>query len=367
MKTATERKTEADARAAAIKNPPKRTLELTPASAMEMEATLWMWEERLPLGAISLLVGREGGGKSTVGIDIAARLSHGTLAGDLYGQSKGSIIVATEDSWSKTINPRLSAVGADMTKVHKMGVKSAEGYGGGEFNLPEDNDELERLISENNIGFVLLDPMMSRLDSKLDTHKDQEVRQGLEPLAAVCDRTDVNLLGLVHLNKARGTDALSRIMASRAFPAMPDDPNTKVLGVPKSNLGSTDERELTRTFTIDSKEVGFDERRNKAITGSFIEWGEDIPVIMDELLKESEKSAGARKGTGAVKDATTWLIGFLCDQPKRTASSAFCKEAGVAAGHSESSLKRALPDAAIIVERAKVKGAGTTWRLTLPL
>ncbi len=42
---------------------------------------------------------------------------------------------------------------------------------------------------------------MSRLDAKLDTHKDAEVRIALEPLTALADRTGAAVARLIHVNK----------------------------------------------------------------------------------------------------------------------------------------------------------------------
>ena len=67
---------------------------------------------------------------------------------------------------------------------------------------------------------LLLDPLMSRLDVALDSHKDAEVRQALEPLTAVGERTDCTMLGLIHVNKSTSNDPLTTLMASRAFAAV---------------------------------------------------------------------------------------------------------------------------------------------------
>ena len=47
----------------------------------------------------------------------------------------------------------------------------------------------------------MFDPLLSRLDSALDTHKDASVRQALEPLAAMAERLDAALIGLIHVSK----------------------------------------------------------------------------------------------------------------------------------------------------------------------
>ena len=55
-----------------------------------MRATHWLWqtpgpngelEDRLPLGSLGLLEGREGMGKSTVAYNLAAQITRGVLPG----------------------------------------------------------------------------------------------------------------------------------------------------------------------------------------------------------------------------------------------------------------------------------------------
>jgi len=68
-------------------------------------------------------------------------------------------------------------------------------------------------------ALILLDPLLSRLDSSLDSHKDAEVRIALEPLVALADRSAAAVLGLIHVNKSGGQDPLDIVMGSRAFAA----------------------------------------------------------------------------------------------------------------------------------------------------
>ena len=56
-------------------------------------------EGRVPCGMVSIAAGREGSGKSSFGIWLAARLTRGTLPGAHYGTPKRVFYVATEDSW----------------------------------------------------------------------------------------------------------------------------------------------------------------------------------------------------------------------------------------------------------------------------
>src|SRR6266851_8041651 len=84
-----------------------RRVRLTPASAIPMRPVRWLWDGRIPAGAITLLPGREGIGKSLALAWLAARLTRGQLPGLHYGTARPVIYAATEDSWGHTIAPRL--------------------------------------------------------------------------------------------------------------------------------------------------------------------------------------------------------------------------------------------------------------------
>src|SRR5206468_2558200 len=129
---------------------------------------------------------------------------------------------------------------------------------------------------------LLLDPLISRLDGALDTHKDAEVRQALEPLVAFADRSGCAVLGLIHVTKARTDDPLNSIMGSRAFAAVAravlyvvadsGDPDLRLLGTPKNNLGRANGPSLR--FRIEGVTVAH--TADGPVTASRLHWdGED--------------------------------------------------------------------------------------------
>src|SRR5690349_3618283 len=93
-----------------------RRVQLQPAPTT-MRPVHWLWDQRLPLGALTLLAGREGIGKSTVAYALAAQITRGTLPGRYADQPRAVAVCATEDSWEHTISPRLVAAGADLDRV----------------------------------------------------------------------------------------------------------------------------------------------------------------------------------------------------------------------------------------------------------
>ena len=87
------------------------------ASEIEPLSIEWLWEGFLPLGALSMLYGTEGDGKSTFAMRLAADATRGTLPGALEGKPASVEIIAYEDDAAAVIVPRLLAAGADLDRV----------------------------------------------------------------------------------------------------------------------------------------------------------------------------------------------------------------------------------------------------------
>lgn len=317
-----------------------RRIELTAAGSIKPRPVLWLWRNRLALGTIGLLAGREGQGKSTLGYWLAARITRGDLPGEFEGLAKSVLVCATEDSWEHTIVPRLMAAGADLERVYRVEVVSALGVHVG-LSLPRDIQGLAQEAAQVDAALLLLDPLMSRLGA-LDTHRDAEVRQALEPLAALADRARLAVLGLIHHNKSGSSDPLQLVMGSKAFTAVarsvhtvvpdPDDETEtrRLFGTPKNNLGRADLPTLS--FTIQSHGIPTDE--GTAWTSQIV-WGEDRHESIGETMRRATDD-----DRSATTEAAGWLSDYLVTKGGQAAS-ADIKRAGHAAGHSDSTLKRA--------------------------
>jgi hypothetical protein len=231
---------------------PVRRIVLTRASDIEPEPVIWAWEDggqgRIPAGSFGLFAGREGTGKSSFLIWKAAQVTRGELPGAFKGDPRAVIYVAVEDSWKFTIVPRLIAVGADLGRVYRAEVETVEGETV-TLSLPSDNKLLEDAIGEHQVALVALDPLMSAIGDHLDTHVNRQVRQALDPLARMADRTGAVIAGIAHFNKGTGTDASSLITASGAFKdvarfifAFATDPEdgAQVISQTKNSLGRSD-------------------------------------------------------------------------------------------------------------------------------
>lgn len=201
----------------------------------------------MPLGAVTLLAGRQGLGKSTLLADITARLTRGNLTGDLHGQPTAVLIASYEDTYESTTVPRLLAAGADLDLA--VGLDLLEDGRPALLSLPSDLDLIAAAARRYKAGALLIDPLMAGLSGGVDSHRDQDVRRALAPLAQLAADADMAILAVLHLRKGAASDALDRISGSVAFTAAArsvlafgrgdeeEDGPSRVLAHAKSNLG----------------------------------------------------------------------------------------------------------------------------------
>lgn len=318
-----------------------RQVRLTIVEAINVQPVTWLWEGRLPVGTVTLLAGREGIGKSTVAYQLVADITRGLLDGAHKGTPRSVIICATEDSWAHTITPRLKAAGADLTRVYRVDVVTPTGEA--PLVLPLDVVGLAASVREVDAVMVLFDPIISRLSDQLDTHKDAEVRRGLEPIGAMADELGVVVLGVIHVNKSGSTDALNAVMGSRAFSSVaravlfcmrdPDsEDGLRLLGQPKNNLGRDDLPTLA--FKIETAIAAVVDAQ-PVYTGRIV-WAGEVDKSIREALEDDQDLTVQT----AVTEAAMWLEDYLTANGG-TARSAEVKKNGRPLGHSERTLVRA--------------------------
>jgi hypothetical protein len=321
---------------------PGRKIVLTPASAIPVRPVHWLWQDRLPEGALAILGGREGIGKSILAYQLVADVTTGSLPGRSYRQPRPALIAATEDSWSHVIAPRLIAAGADLDWALRVEVVNVAGFHD-QLVLPIDVDALRVQVLELAPALLVLDPLIGRVAAKLDTHVDQEVRQALEPLAYLADESGMTVLGLVHVNKSASLDPLTLIMASRAFVAVPRavlfvardpaNPTIRVLGQPKNSLGRQDLPHLA--FTVTEEHVA-DTDEGPVLTGK-LRWQGETDRTIEAVLRDGVSSNGS--DDSVISEAAAWLTDYL--QIHKVAESQEVKRAGKEMGHGTDALRRA--------------------------
>lgn len=325
-----------------------------------MRAVRWTWHERIPGGALSLVPGREGIGKSQLACWLTAQVTNGTLPGSLHGQPRSVIYAATEDSWAHTVVPRLAAAGANLDAVFRVDVAVGDLELG--LTLPFDCEALGEVVTELGAGIVVLDPLLSTIADSIDTHKDRQLRRALEPLVRMADDTGCAVVGLAHFSKAGGSDPLTLITGSRAFAAVAravlavarDDDNDDgscVISQAKNNLGRTDLPSLR--YRIESAAV--DTEDGPSEVGRLHMLGETDRNVRD-ILAETGTDLEARTERD---DAVAWLHGYLIDQGGSARYADLIKVAR-ADGIAETTLKRARKRLGVTAERRGF-GQGSVW------
>lgn len=207
----------------------------------------WLWQDRIAIGKLSLLVGEPGLGKTFCAIDIAARVSTGSPFADGVVPPIGDAAILTaEDGAGDTIRPRLDAAGADVSRILHIDGVSTVGDSVGFPSLKDDLAPLEQFLKDTpELRLLVIDPLAAYLGDKVDSHSNTQVRAVLGPLSELAERYRVALLGITHLAKSEAK-AINRVIGSIAFVAAArscwlvagdaDDENKRLFLPVKNNL-----------------------------------------------------------------------------------------------------------------------------------
>ncbi|EMI22486.1 hypothetical protein RMSM_00585, partial [Rhodopirellula maiorica SM1] len=176
-------------------------------------------------------------------------------------------MLTAEDDPADTIKPRLRVQGANLSKCHILG---------GMYDPDDEDDTADRFVSLSNVGVIeeaiqdigdvkllIIDPIGSYLGSGTDSHRDNEVRGKLAPIAALADQYGVAVLIVSHSRKAAATTADDLVMGSRAFTGVcrsvwhlmvdPKNEDRRLLLSGKSNLAK---KSTGLAFRIEGDPVG---------------------------------------------------------------------------------------------------------------
>jgi len=319
--------------------------------------TDWLWDQYLPAGAITVLDGDPGLGKSQLTIDIAARLSRGDAmppgaAPDGTYKPRGTLILNAEDDPARTLRPRLDAAGAELSRIHLLReMNLPDGEEARPVSLPGDLPAIEATIDQNDIGLVVIDPWVAYLDGKLSMNNDADVRRCLGQVAAMAEQTGAAVLLVRHLNKKVGLNAKYRgggsigiTGAARAVFMVGEDPadsDSRIMACVKSNLAPEPQ---SLRFRIES-----------AGTTSRVRWGEACDITASDMLGAGKQSRGGK--LEKAKD----IISDILQGGGRGSNEvmAACTSEGI----SERTYHTARKKLGVLSEKTEFKGQ---WLLTLP-
>jgi putative DNA primase/helicase len=294
---------------AELTNKPGRQLTTRSVDQFQHIELEWMWWPFVPQGMVTLIFGEGGVGKSTITLDMAARMSRGRLMPDFGGESNSTapasvLILTKEDDVSRIIRPRLEAARADLTRVHMVGHRDHNDPA--QFSpIQQLDSNLAQLESEivrlGDVKLVIIDPVTD-FSGKLDLYRDSDIRTLLTPLNRLAARHDLSIIILVHINKKEDQRARYRAMGGVGFINVPrsavlvtpdpDDAERKLMVQVKQNLLGGSERAAA---------FGMQSVRGYAK----IKWEPELfTASADELLTKSTKKA---KKQEAIDLLRKWL------------------------------------------------------------
>ncbi len=294
----------------------------------------WLLEGRVARQQITMINGWPGEGKTSVVIDIVARMTkgEGLPDGTVPPGPLRALFLSTEDSES-ILRLRLQAAGADLDRVFTIPDTELE-----RLTLPSKTEAWVQLLKEQAIDVVVVDPMKSFLDDGLKDIAEQDARKFMRALRQIAEVREVAAICIRHPNKATAaghSTAISAASGSLGFTAaariellvgrLPNDEETRALVHVKNNLAKPPAALLYR---IVSRDVSFDEGLWTQDVAS-IEWkGVDDKLLADDLLARRE----SREQRSKLDEAKAFLMSHLASGPlEHSGVRAAAKAHGIAA------------------------------------
>ena len=255
-------------------------LKLINMEQVEVEKIDWLIYPFIPFGKVTIVQGDPGEGKTTMVLQIIAKLTKGEpvlpgsdeplLEGKTMALDPVNMIYQTaEDGLGDTIKPRLLAAGADCSRVMVI----------------DDNDQaltmmdarLEEAIIQTKARLVVLDPIQGFLGADVDMHRANEIRPLMKRVAVLAEKYHCAIILIGHMNKNSNGKSSYRGLGSIDFQAaarsvlivgrIKDEPEIRVVCHVKSSLAPEGK---SIAFRLD-KDKGF-------------EWIGEYDISADDLL-----------------------------------------------------------------------------------
>ena len=256
-------------------------LKLINMEQVEVEKIDWLLYPFIPFGKVTIVQGDPGEGKTTMVLQIIAKLTKGEAVlpsdsdeSDLEEKTMAlepvNVIYQTaEDGLGDTIKPRLLSAGADCSRVMVI----------------DDNDQaltmmdarLEEAIIQTKARLVVLDPIQGFLGTAVDMHRANEIRPLMKRVAVLAEKYHCAIILIGHMNKNSNGKSSYRGLGSIDFQAaarsvlivgrIKDEPEIRVVCHVKSSLAPEGK---SIAFRLD-KDTGF-------------EWIGEYDISADDLL-----------------------------------------------------------------------------------
>jgi AAA domain len=325
------------------------TLALVKAGPVE-----WLWPRHIPRGKLTLIDGDPGLGKSTLTLDLAARVTTGRPMPDGAPSDLGAVALLTaEDGIADTILPRFLAAGGDVERVQVIhGLRDFLSDESFPLEFPAHLPHLLDSLGELRPTLVIVDPLAAFLGPEVNTWRDHDVRRALTPLGELAEVLHTSVVAVRHLTKGAGGSALYRgggsigiIGAARAAFLVardPQDRERRVFAPVKMNLGPMP---TARSFRIES--VGDSSR---------VAWEGESVLSADGLLAAAAETDDDKSALEEARDYLTERLRDGSMPAKQVTSEA--RSLGI----SDRTLQRAKRLLGVVGDREGF-GGSVTWRL----
>jgi len=260
---------------------------------IEAKPLEWLWYPYLARGKYTLLEGDPGVGKSTVSLDLVARLSRGeAMPGEASGSGKPvRTLLLASDHDAAGLRERLQLAGADLSVVFVVVAP---------LKLNEDDalDAIELLIEREEIDLVIVDSLPAWLD-RVRWRDENQVREALRPLIAVAQRQHFAVLVLMPSLPGRGRPigtcgifsvALEVVEHPRLFGSV-------LLFLRRSNIGPLRDPIAGRRFEPGDEEL--------------VKWTDLLDAEISKPLGPMTKAGANYEPPGMLAAAMAWLAAFM--------------------------------------------------------
>ena len=248
----------------------KIELKMIRMSEIQSQEIEWLWYPFIPYGKLTIIQGDPGDGKTTMVLNLAAKLSKGeALDKNMKVTEPVNVIYQTaEDGLADTVKPRLELAGADCERIIVIDESDK--------SLSMVDERLEQAIVRTGARLLILDPIQAYLGGGMDMNRANEARDMTKKLGALAEKTKCAIILIGHMNKASGNKAAYRGMGSIDF-----------FAVARSVLlvGRVEGESNTRAVVqIKNNLAAFGHPKAFALSEDGFKWLGDYEITVDEVL-----------------------------------------------------------------------------------
>ena len=184
----------------------KTELQLIKLSEIQSQEVSWLWFPFIPYGKLTIVQGDPGDGKTTLVLNIAAKLSKGNSLDDEMKPTEPLNVIyqSAEDGLADTIKPRLEQAGADCENILVIDESMK--------SLSMIDERLEEAVMRTKAKLLILDPIQAYLGGGMDNKQSQqaglanEARDMTKKLAALAEKYQCAIVLEADWNNRLGHD-----------------------------------------------------------------------------------------------------------------------------------------------------------------